>query len=212
MCGRFNLRTNAARFVEIFGAPVPDDSHSLLRRNNIAPTQTILTISASEGHRSVQPRKWGLVPGWAKDPRIGNRMINARSETVASRPSFRAAFRKRRCLIPASGFYEWKPVEGSRKKQPYHIAPLDGQPMAFAGLWERWQPPGADPLETTTIITTSSNDVLRDLHDRMPVILPPLLWDRWLGDQTPAGELQEMLVPAPNDFLDYEPIDRIESP
>jgi len=173
MCGRFNLRTNPAAFVAAFDAAPPAGSGQLLLRYNIAPTQTILAVRQTGSVREAVPLRWGLIPSWSKDAKIGARLINARADTAPDKPSFRSAFKRRRCLVPASGFYEWQGQAGA--KQPYHIFPSRGGLMAFAGLWERWQPPGGDgdAVESCTILTTEANETLRDLHDRMPVILAP---------------------------------------
>ncbi|MGD8725986.1 MAG: SOS response-associated peptidase, partial [Gemmatimonadales bacterium] len=148
---------------------------------------------------------WGLIPSWAKDPTIGNRMINARAETVATKPAFEGAFKHRRCLIPADGFYEWQKT-GSRK-QPYYIGRRDGSVFAFAGLWERWADEGHDPIETFTIITTTPNDLLAPIHDRMPVILPTDRYDEWLDPaNTETEALQSLLGPAPAADLTATPV------
>lgn len=181
MCGRFALHASPEVVALQFGlADVP----AFEPRYNIAPTTQILIVR-QDGAAMV---KWGLVPRWAKDPSMGARMNNARAETVAEKPSFREAFRRRRCLIPASGFYEWK-LEG-KLKQPYYIHPAAGELFAFAGLWERWEGPGG-PLETCAVITTEPNAVMAPIHERMPVIIAPADYGRWLGG---AGEL---LGPCP---------------
>jgi putative SOS response-associated peptidase YedK len=165
----------------------------LVPRYNIAPTQQvpIVRVTAGSPHRSLSLARWGLIPSWAKDPSIGNRLINARSETVAEKPSFRSAFKRQRCLVAADGYYEWKKTGAA--KQPYHIRLQDGQVFGFAGLWESWSGPRdaplEQPLETCTIITTAANDFTRQIHDRMPVILRPDDYELWLDP-----ELQE---PAP---------------
>jgi putative SOS response-associated peptidase YedK len=143
------------------------------------------------GQREPVFLKWGFIPSWADDPAIGNRMINARSETVADKPSFRSAFRKRRCLIPASGFYEWQAVAGKKEKQPFFIRMDHGRPFAFAGLWEAWNK-GEEPVESCTILTTAANDVMKPLHHRMPVMLDAKDYGTWLD---PAVQDQEKLEP-----------------
>ena len=158
MCGRFTLSTPASKLIEIFSVlRFPE----LTPRFNIAPTQLVICIRQSEGERTAAPLRWGLVPSWAKDLSIGNRMINARSETAAEKPSFRRAWKSRRCLIPASGFYEWEKL-GGKKKQPWFIHAANEEPLAFAGLWESWQPKEetsdeASFVESCTILTTSAN-------------------------------------------------------
>jgi putative SOS response-associated peptidase YedK len=192
MCGRFKLTMTPEVMAELFGI---DDEPVMAPRFNIAPTQQVLTVRRSDGNRRQWAHaRWGLVPSWAKDPSIGARMINARAETVAEKPSFRVAVRKRRCLIPADGFYEWRKTGAG--KQPYLIGFEDGQPFAMAGLWESWRQPDGSPLESCTILTTSANPVVADLHERMPVILPPELYDEWLhSEPLPPPRLQEILVP-----------------
>ena len=149
---------------------------------------------------------WDLVPSWAKDPKIGNKLINARAETIATKPAFRSAFKSRRCLIPATGFYEWKKLPGG-KKQPYHIEYGDGLPFAFAGLWETWLGDGAQPIESCTIVTGEPNELVRDVHDRMPVILQDEDYDRWLDPkQKDPAALESLLVPYPADRLRLYPI------
>jgi putative SOS response-associated peptidase YedK len=183
MCGRFAFYSPAEATAALFGA---ETSVVLKPRYNIAPTQDIPVIRNSDtgGGREFALLRWGLVPFWAKDPSIGNRMINARAETVAEKPAFRAAYRRRRCIVLADGFYEWH-REGS-VKIPYYITLASGDPFAFAGLWENWQDKdGEASLQTTTLITTSANDYLASLHHRMPVILDPDRVERWLaGDET----------------------------
>ncbi len=178
MCGRFAFYSPAEATAALFGV---SDVPELKPRFNIAPTQSIAAIRLdSKESREVALLRWGLVPFWAKDPSIGNRMINARAETVAEKPSFRAAYRKRRCLILADGFYEWrKEADG---KTPYFISLASGEPFAFAGLWEDWCAKDSDDsLQSTAIITTAANDFMNQLHHRMPVVLQQDAADRWLG-------------------------------
>ena len=210
MCGRFALYTPQEAVVRLFGLNSAPD---LLPRYNIAPTQSVLAIRADEqAGREAQTLRWGLVPFWAKDLAIGSRMINARGETVSEKPAFRQAFRRRRCLIPADGFYEWQKVPGG--KQPWFISRRDDIPLAFAGLWERWDKRGTeDPVETCTIVTTAANATLAPLHDRMPVILGPQDWDSWLGANTPPEALVDLLRPAADDLLGARPVSRrVNSP
>ncbi len=185
MCGRFTLTTTPAEVARHFGL---DETPSLSPRFNVAPGQTIATIArfAESAGATLALRRWGLIPGWAKDPKIGNRMINARVETVAAKPSFRAAFRKRRCLIPADGFYEWA-ARSVGAKQPFHIALPGRRCFAIAGLWESWRDPEGVNIETCTLLTTAANARLREVHDRMPVILDPADYAIWL-DPRPADE------------------------
>ena len=172
---------------------------NLQPRFNIAPTQPVFAVTAvSEGGGNTATHfQWGLVPSWAKDPSIGVKMINARAETVAEKPAFRAAFRRRRCLIPASGFYEWQ-KQTSGPKQPFWISAADSGLLTFAGLWETWMSPGGDELQTCAIITTAANDSLRPIHHRMPVILAPADFDAWLDvrDETDTVAATALLRPA----------------
>lgn len=205
MCGRYTLTDPGDELIRHFQLQnLPEDYRP---RYNIAPTQAVLAVVNGDGRRAGRLR-WGLIPSWAKDPAIGNRMINARSETIAEKPSFRTAFRRRRCLIPADGFYEWKQVNG--RKQPVRIVRRDRGVFAFAGLWESWRPPGGDDEEvvyTCTIITTNANETLRPIHHRMPVILPPEAYDLWLDREIDDPEaLLPLLQPRPDDELEAYPV------
>jgi len=175
-------------------------------RYNIAPTQPVAAIrlEAATETREYAALRWGLVPSWATDLKIGSRLINARAETVASKPAFRAAFAKRRCLIPADGFYEWRPQ--GKEKQPYLIQMGDGQPFVFAGLWERWQGENLPPLETCTILTTTANELMKPLHERMPVILSPANCQRWLDPKTSKADAEALLRPWPAENLTAVPV------
>lgn len=205
MCGRFALIVDAAVLADVFNVDPPRE---LKPRFNIAPTQTIPIVRAQAGkgdQREWAMVRWGLVPSWAKDEKIGARMINARGETVAEKPSFRSAVKSRRCLIPADGFYEW--VRSREAKQPYFIHFADARPFAFAGLWERWQGPGRDPLDTCTIITTTPNELVAELHDRMPAILPPAHFGEWLQPEPlPAERLQGLLRPHSAEGMEAYPV------
>ncbi len=183
MCGRFAFYSPSEATAALFGV---DDAPPVEARYNIAPTQYIAAIrDGDDGPRELTMLRWGLVPFWAKDPAIGNRMINARAETVADKPAFRAAYRKRRCLVLADGFYDWR-KEGSGKV-PYYISAADGEPFAFAGLWETWRDRESDEkLETATIITMAANPFMERLHQRMPVTLRQAGAERWLGDERAA--------------------------
>lgn len=210
MCGRFTLATSADEIADLFDVgDVPD----LRPRYNIAPTQDVPVCRVHEGARGVAELRWGLVPFWADDEKIGNRMINARGETVSEKPAFRAAFKYRRCLIPADGFYEWKKEDDG--KQPYRIRRRDGAPFAFAGLWEQWSDEDNQKLETFTIITCEAADWVRDLHSRMPVILEPDHFELWLDhDRVEYAALDELLVPYDReDLMTYEAVSRdVNSP
>jgi putative SOS response-associated peptidase YedK len=178
MCGRFAFYSPSEATAALFGV---SGSLDVEARYNIAPTQYVAAIrNAEEGDRELALLRWGLVPFWAKDPAIGNRMINARAETVAEKPSFRAAYRRRRCLVLADGFYEWHKDESG--KTPYFISLASEQPFAFAGLWEHWQSKESDEsIQSATLITAAANDFMSALHDRMPVVLEPETADRWLA-------------------------------
>lgn len=189
MCSRYFLDADGNVIAYTFNVPVHD---RIRKRFNIAPTQLAPAIRVGDsGEREVAMLRWGLVPAWAKEISIGNRMINARSETVAEKPSFRSAFKSRRCVVPATGFFEWKGEPGH--KQPYAITAADQTLFAFAGLWERWQPKDGDAVETFTIITTEPNEAVAAVHDRMPVILPADSIQDWL--EAPAKEAQALLRP-----------------
>jgi putative SOS response-associated peptidase YedK len=203
MCGRFTLRTPPKDLVEVF---------QLLRalemtpRYNIAPTQPVAVVRQSATCREMSLLRWGLIPAWAKDTKIGASLINARADTIATKPSFRTAFKRRRCLIPADGFYEWKKGEG-KTKQPYYIRLKKDFPFAFAGLWEHWEGPDNSAIDSCTIVTTDANETLRPLHDRMPVILHEEDYDRWLDPKIDdASQLCELLKPYPPEEMTAFPI------
>ena len=200
MCGRFAFYSPSEATAALFGA---SGSVDLKPRYNIAPTQDIAAIRDADQGRELTTLRWGLIPFWAKDPSIGNRMINARAETVAEKPAFRAAFRRRRCLVLADGFYEWK-QEGSGKT-PYLISLDSGEPFALAGLWEHWQAKKTDEaIDSATLITTNANDFMRQLHHRMPVVLEPTTAERWLAGD--ADVLDEVRAAGPK--LRAWPVDR----
>lgn len=201
MCGRFTLRTSAFVLAQAFGVRAGAD---WAPRYNIAPTQTILAVALNgEKERDWGLFRWGLIPSWADDPKIGNQMINARAETVAAKPAFRSAFRRRRCLILADGFYEWK--KKGAEKQPLLICQRDGRPFAFAGLWERWTK-GAQAIDSCTIITTAANARMQPVHDRMPVILPPTEYERWLTAD--PEEAEQLLSLSGAEDLVFTPVGR----
>ncbi len=202
MCGRFVLSTPPAELVSRFGL---DECADFGPRYNIPPGTDIAVIRQSPaGKRVLGLLRWGLVPHWAKDPAIGARLNNARGESVAGKPSFRDAFKRRRCLIPASGFYEWKSEGGI--KQPYYISLKSGAAMALGGLWESWQAPDGDILRTACIITTGPNDIMAPIHDRMPVIVAPEDWQAWLD--APADNVAGMLAPFQSDAMQAWPVSR----
>jgi putative SOS response-associated peptidase YedK len=207
MCGRYTLSTPAGRLAEEFQL---DSTVEIPPSYNVAPTQQVATVIEDEEGRRLEMLRWGLVPSWADDPDIGARMINARSETAPEKPSFRRAFRGRRCLIAADGFYEWKREDGG--KQPYYFRMQDGRPFAFAGLWESWEK-GDGILRTCAILTTRANSVLEDVHDRMPVILPHDAYNAWLDPDADREELGELMIPYPYDDLETYPVSRfVNSP
>ncbi len=209
MCGRFVSASSPEDLADYFDAAI--DSAALGANFNVAPTHEVPIVRAVEDNRSISLLRWGLVPFWAKDLKIGSKMINARSETVAEKPAFRSAFAKRRCLIPADGFYEWAKVTGQKNKQPYYIYRSDGEPLVFAGLWERWTPKAQDgdapeTIETFTVLTTSANSDMEPVHNRMPVMIPPSAWDSWLDPGTPQADLADLAVPAPDGLLELRAV------
>ncbi len=197
MCGRFAYYSAREAMAAVFGVedPPPIEPHY-----NIAPTQDVTVIRAGEdGRRRADLLRWGLVPFWAKDTKIGNRLINARAETAAGKPAFRAAWRRRRCLVPADGFYEWRAGPGG--KIPWFVSAASGRPFAMAGLWEHWEPDGGEdagegPLETFTILTTAPTDLMARLHNRMPLVLGPERSAAWLAGEPPAGAGDSLADPA----------------
>lgn len=207
MCGRFLISKSPEEVARWFGAkgPLPNARP----RYNAAPTQNLLvvTFDREAGVRRLESLRWGLVPFWAKDVKLGYSLINAKCETVAEKPAFREAFKSRRCIVPADGFYEWKKLDG-RAKQPYCITMKDGSLFGFAGLWERWQDKASgEVVRSFTIITTTPNEVCAPIHDRMPVILEPQNYGRWLGEEeTEPVRLLMMLKPYPADAMRAFPI------
>lgn len=227
MCGRFVSSSPPEELARYFDAApsetlaqaVAASPAGFAPRYNVAPTEDVLVVVEQDGARRLDVFRWGLVPAWAEDTSVGNRMINARAEGIAAKPAFARAFAKRRCLVPADGFYEWSRVPGHRKKQPYFVHRPDGEPLAFAGLWALWRPRDGDGdeergrgghhrwLRSCTIITTEANEVMARLHDRMPVVLPPSTWEAWLdpGNDDLDG-LARLLVPAPAHLVTYHPV------
>jgi putative SOS response-associated peptidase YedK len=200
VCGRYELHTHPAAIALAFGLAAPP---ALSPRYNIAPMQQVPIVRVNaQGARELVQVRWGLVPRWAKDPSIGARMINARGETAKDKPAFRTAFRRHRCLLPASGFYEWRVRDGG--KQPVHIAMRDGAVFALAGLAERWLGPDGEPLDTCTIVTTDANALLVPVHDRMPVIVAPDGYARWLDPAVP--DPSDLIAPYPPDAMRYVPV------
>ena len=193
MCGRFTLAAPGNVVAELFGL---DAVPELRPRYNIAPTQGVAVVRADGARRRLDELRWGLVPAWAREPSIGSRLINARAETVGEKPAFRSAFRARRCLVVADGFYEW--ARGAGGKQPWYFRRRDGSPFAFAGLWERWLSPQGEPLESCALVTTTPNALVARVHDRMPVILAPRSHAAWLDSANRSGPgLEALLRPLP---------------
>jgi putative SOS response-associated peptidase YedK len=228
MCGRFTSSTQLSLLAERFRAePAGVDDHQ--PSWNVAPASDILVVVAgSDGARELREGRWGLVPRWAKDPKIGNRMINLRAETVREKPSWSSSLARRRCIIPIDGFYEWQDQGKGNKKQPFYLTARDEQPLALAGLWATWRDPatadpkpgdeaaaghdpvrgGEDGLWTCTILTTTANRLMGSVHRRMPVILPPEAWDAWLDpDNHDVEQLAALLEPAPEELLALWPVD-----
>jgi putative SOS response-associated peptidase YedK len=203
MCGRYSITTPVEALARLFrfGGPL----RNLPPRYNVAPTQQVPIVRRQHegltGERDLAEVRWGLIPFWARNAPIGARMINVRAEGVADKPAFRRAFRQRRCLVPADGFYEWQKTGSS--KQPWRITLKDGEPFAFAGLWERWEKaPDGVPVESCTIITAAANALVAKLHDRMPVILPAHAYPAWLGeDSALLPELRALLRPYPSEAM-----------
>lgn len=197
MCGRYTLATpDPSALRARFGL---GEGVEIRRRFNVAPGDDVVTVTTDkEGAPRGDTLRWGLVPHWAHDPATGYKMINARAETISERPAYRDAFRRFRCLVVADGFYEWERRPG-RPKQPWWITRADGEPFAFAGLWAIWHGPGDTVLRTCTIVTTRASRSLRDLHDRMPVILPPQAEAAWLDPGTTERDLEGLLVPWPDE-------------
>ncbi len=206
MCGRFTQQRPTAELAEMFDAePLVEASEP---RFNVAPSQGIVAIvRPPEDRRLLTTLRWGLIPSWAEDPKVGYKMINARAESVFTSPAFRTSIRKKRCLIPADSFYEWR-RQAEGPKQPYLIHRPDGQPLALAGIWSTWkEPESGEWLRSCAIVTTTPNELMASIHDRMPVILPESAWDRWLDPELDdIAELRELLVPFVADELEAYPV------
>lgn len=224
VCGRFVSTSSGEDIARYFDVDeVSEQALEHQPNHNTAPTTDVFVVYADGTARRLDTFHWGLVPRWAKDLRIGNRLINARAESVAEKPAFRAAFARRRCIVPADGFYEWNRPEGASRKQPWYIHRPDGEPYAFAGLWEQWRgnlPTAADgaggagaeaegeevTVRSATIITGPPNEKMARLHDRMPVILPASAWATWLDPDAGATELTALLVPASPEVIEFHPV------
>lgn len=216
MCGRMTLTRSGAEIAAWFAEAVALEAGdaavagplggALRPRFNVAPSQDVLTIVPAEAGARFEWRRWGLLPSWAKDPSMGARLFNARSETVAEKPSFRAAFKRRRCLVAADGFYEWTPR--NRGHRPFHFRGADGGLLAFAGLYEHWQGEGGEVVESCTVLTTDANADLEGVHHRMPVLLAPSDQARWIDPDAEREALQPLLRPAPPGRLARVPVTR----
>lgn len=195
MCGRFTLTLNSQKLAEAFSEFRPPPGWQ--PRYNIAPTQPVAVV-ANNSRGQIDFFRWGLIPSWAKDPKIGNRMINARAETLAQKPSFKTAYRRRRCLVLADGFFEWRRNPDAKTKTPMYIRLASGEPFAFAGLWEAWQSPDGSTVLTCTVITTTPNELVAQIHNRMPVILPRTAYNAWLDPaERPPQMFEPLLKPYP---------------
>jgi putative SOS response-associated peptidase YedK len=206
MCGRYTLYGPHSRYRDSFSV---DEWPDFTDRYNIAPSASVPIIrQAPNGRRVADLLKWGLVPHWAKDITIGAKLSNARGESIAEKPSFRTAYRKRRCIVPASGFYEWQQVPGQKWKRPYYITLKDGLPMAMGGLWESWASPEGEILRTFCIITTAANEVMAPIHDRMPLLLVRDDWGRWLDPETKPEDISPLVSPAPDATIEARRVSR----
>ena len=210
MCGRFARKSTQQVLADWFGVEL-EDMPWFAPSFNVAPqsTQPVVRVSRNSGAREFSLMRWGLVPFWAKDAKFGYSTINARAEEAPTKPAYREAFKKRRCLVPADAFYEWKRFD-AKTKQPYAIALKSGEPYALAGLWESWRPKEGDPLETFTILTTDPNELMQSIHNRMPVILEPRDYDRWLDGANPQAPPVDLLRPFPAEKMLAWPVtDRV---
>jgi putative SOS response-associated peptidase YedK len=208
MCGRFVSSSPPDEIARYFGASLGE---TLLDPSfNVAPTNEVYVVLESGETRRVEAMRWGLVPFWAKSPAVGAKMINARAETIATKNAYRRSLEKRRCIIPADGFYEWQKLPGQKAKQPMYIHRADGDRFAFAGLWEVWrnpERPDDPPLHSCTIITGAANEAVAPVHDRMPVMLPPDAWDTWLDNEVrDVAVASRLLVPAPSSIIAMHPV------
>lgn len=226
MCGRYSASKSPAKLVEEFGAADQTEGKARDADYNVAPTKNVVTVvqrhprdaegtvlTEEPAERTLRLMRWGLVPFWAKDPSVGNRMINTRAETATTKPSFRAALAKRRCLVPADGWYEWR--RNGKAKEPFFMTGPDSSSLAFAGIWESWRDknePDASPLITFSIITTAATGRLTEVHDRMPLLMPEHAWAAWLDPDT--ADVGELLAPSPElvDSLELRPVsDKVNS-
>ncbi len=203
MCGRYVITSPPAAIRALFGY---GEQPNFPPRYNVAPTQPIPIVRLVEGKRSFALVRWGFLPSWVKDPKTFSLVINARGESVLDKPAFRNAMRRRRCLVPADGFYEWRAGRAGEPKRPYFVHAKSGEPLAFAGLWETWSGPNGEEVDTAAIVTTRANRTLAAIHDRMPVIVPPQAFDLWLDcAKVEAATAAALIAPAPENLLEcYE--------
>ena len=202
MCGRYTLTMTPEALKRLFRYV---ETPNFPPRHNIAPTQPIAIVRLDRGERHFVLVRWGLIPSWVKDPARFTLLINARAETAAEKPAFRAAMRHRRCLVPASGFYEWRRI--GKERQAFHIRPRDGRPLAFAGIFEDYLAPDGSQIETAALLTTAGNRLMAPIHDRMPVILAEADFDAWLDTAgTEPRQVAPLLRPAPDDLLEAVPV------
>jgi putative SOS response-associated peptidase YedK len=211
MCGRVIQTSNPEAIRQLFDAIAP--APNAPPRYNGAPSQELMVLrrNPESGERTLQLLRWGLIPSWVKDAKGGRKPINARAETITSSPMFKAAYAKRRCLLPIDGFFEWKAIKGSKTKQPYALAMKDRSPFAVAGIWENWtRPDTGEALRTFAVITCEANELVGQIHDRMPVIIAPTDYDRWLGQET---DPRDLMKPFPAELMTMWPVStRVNSP
>jgi putative SOS response-associated peptidase YedK len=220
VCGRYVAQDPISEIAKYLGVDEVTVAEDRPPSWNVAPSQPVVAVATSRDGRTrrLGELRWGLVPSWAKNPSIGSRLINARAETVASLPAFARAFERRRCLIPASGYYEWQkryePGLKKPKRQAFYLRPPDESIIAFGAIWEVWRDAAGQPIRSCSIITTSANQALASIHDRMPVILPATVWDQWLApERLSADDAHQMLIPAPDGLLAPMAVsDRVNSP
>lgn len=209
MCGRFTSLESLEKLASLYQAEIPRP-WEWEPNYNAAPTQILPVVIEEDGARIIEGMRWGLVPFWAKDIKIGNSMINARAETVDTKPGFRDSFMKKRCIIPANGFYEWQKL--STVKRPFYFTPKEGL-FSFAGLWSHWDSPEGKRIETFTIITTAANDVVKPIHDRMPVSLGHNSFAAWMAEDTKKKDLQDLLTPFTAGAMQVQEVSRyVNSP
>ena len=209
MCGRYSQRQSAKIIAQAFQV---DEVPTLEPRYNIARTQSVPTVlqTSAATNRQFKMLHWGLIPSWAKDSKMGAKLINARGETVAEKPAFRSAFRQRRCLVLADGFYEWQQQEQKKQKQPFYFRLSDERPFAFAGLWEHWKGEDGEEIESCTLLTTEANELMQPIHNRMPVILDPKDYDLWLDLEVKKQELlQPLLHPYRSEEMTAYPVSKV---